>query len=123
MYCSLTYFDDVAAIIASPQFAQRWSNNTTSLKWMELRKPNIIFVKALKVSLRLRQRRPNSRVKPREPRRRNRSLNLLRSHGVGHDRAARAQRLLRADGGISRGLMLNFSVELGAKQHHGRRNP
>ena len=59
MYCSLTYFDDVAAIIASPQFAQRWSNNTTS----ELRKPNIIFVKALKVSLRLRQRRPNSRVK------------------------------------------------------------
>ena len=62
MYRSLTYFDDVAAIIASPQFAQRWSNNTTSLKWMELRR-------------------------------------------------------------ISRGLMLNFSVELGAKQHHGRRNP
>ena len=89
MYCSLTYFDDVAAIIASPQFAQRWSNNTTSLKWMELRKPNIIFVKALKVNLRLRQRRPNSRVKPREPRRRNRSLNLLCSHSVGHDRAAR----------------------------------
>ena len=43
MYCSLTYFDDVAAIIASPQFAQRWSNNTTSLKWMELRKPNMNF--------------------------------------------------------------------------------
>jgi hypothetical protein len=89
MYCSLTYFDDVAAIIASPQFAQRWSNNTTSLKWMELRKPKIIFVKALKVSLRLGQRRPNSRVKPREPRRRNRSLKLLCSHSVGHDRAAR----------------------------------
>ena len=48
MYFSLTYFDDVAAIIASPQFAQRWSNNATSLKWMELRMPNRIFVKALK---------------------------------------------------------------------------
>ena len=48
-----------------------------------------IFVNALKVSLQLRQRRPNSRVKPREPRRRNRSLNLLCSHSVGHDRAAR----------------------------------
>src|SRR5580704_6137809 len=50
-------------------------------------------------------------------------LNLLSSHSIGHDRAARAQWLLRADSGIPSGLMLNFSVELGAKKHNGVRNP
>lgn len=38
--------------------------------------------------------------------------------GVGHDRAARAERLSRADSGILRGLMLDFRVELGSDQHH-----
>jgi hypothetical protein len=46
---------------------------------------------------------------------------LRRTDGVGHDRAADAERPFGSDRRIARGLVLNLGIELRADQHHDGR--
>ena len=50
-------------------------------------------------------------------------LRLRSANRVGHDRAAGAEWLVRADGRIPRGLVLDLGIELGADQHDDGREP
>ena len=52
-----------------------------------------------------------------------RPLRLLRSDGIGHDRATLAKGLIRTDRRIARGLMLNLGIEFGTEQHNNGQYP
>ena len=52
-----------------------------------------------------------------------RLLRLLRSDGIGHDRATLAKGLIRTDRRIARGLMFNLGIEFGTEQHNDGRYP
>jgi hypothetical protein len=51
------------------------------------------------------------------------SLGLASAHGIGHDRAALAERFLFTDRGIVSRLMLDLGIQLGAEQHHDGGDP